>query len=262
MEWGSEDMTETDDSEYEDPDDRANRLYVESCSYDLSKGMTPKTYTPPLRKNRRWRYEVRKNNGQDIKESIIVTSDQGFQTDEESPKSELTVQPRTVADEDIPTVRDKEDNRGRRRRTGSDKDISSDEDSNLFDRPVMESATAWAGSNTDHPSGEHLKFCKRPVTESVTARAADTVEPLVMNVSTVTIELSELRTSVWGETDTSDIPIYKEDCTPECRRPVKVSPDAHAQVAISDNQWNSRDCCFGVCKKADTNRSGTGSCWD
>ena len=49
----------------------------------------------------------------------------------------------------------------------------------------------------------------------------------------------------------------------ECRKPVKVSPDAHAQLVISDNQWNSRDCCFGVCKKADSdNRSGTGLCWD
>ena len=38
MDWGSEDMTETDDSEYEDPVDRANRLYVESCNYDLSEG--------------------------------------------------------------------------------------------------------------------------------------------------------------------------------------------------------------------------------
>ena len=84
-----------------------------------------------------------------------------------------------------------------------------------------------------------------------------------MNVSTVTIELSELRTSVWDETDTSDIPVYKECCTPERRRPVKVSPGAHAQVVISDNQWNSRDYCFGVCKKADSvSRSGTGSCWD
>ena len=44
MEWGSDDMTETDDSEYEDPDERANRLYVESYNYDL---MTPETYTPP-----------------------------------------------------------------------------------------------------------------------------------------------------------------------------------------------------------------------
>ena len=84
-----------------------------------------------------------------------------------------------------------------------------------------------------------------------------------MNVSTVTIELSKLRTRVLGETDTSDKPVYKECCTPKRRWPEQVSPDAHAQVVISDNQWNSRDYCFGVCKKADSvNRSGTGSCWN
>ena len=142
MEWGSDDMTETDDSEYEDPDERANRLYVESYNYDLSEGMTPEIYTPPLRKNRRRRYEVRKKKEPEIEESISGTSDRGFQTDKESPNSEPTVQPRTVADEDIPTVRDKKDDRGRRRRTGSDTDTSSDE-SNLLDRPVTESATAW-----------------------------------------------------------------------------------------------------------------------
>ena len=225
--------------------------------------MTPETYTPPLRKNRRRKHEVRKKNGPEVEESICGTSDREFQTDEESRNSEPTVQPQTVVDEDIPTVRDKKDNRGRRRRTGSDKDISSDEDSKVFDRPVTESVTAWAGSDTDHPRGGHLKFFNRPVTESVTAREADTEEPLVMNVSTVTIELSELRTRMLGETDMSGIPVYKECCTPECRKPGKLSPDAHAQLVISDNQWNSRDCCFGVCKKADSvNRSGTGSCWD
>ena len=68
-----------------------------------------------------------------------------------------------------------------------------------------------------------------------------------MKVSTVTMELSELRTSVCGETDTSDIPVYNECFIPDRRRPVKVSPDANTQVVISDNQWNSRDCCFSVC---------------
>ena len=210
------------------------------------------TYTPPLRKNRRRRYEVRTKNETDIEESICGTIDDGFLTDEESPNSEQMVPPRTVADEDIFTVSDRKDNRGGRTRTGSDEEITSDEDSKLFGRPVTESATAWAGSDTDNPSGEHVKCCKQPVTESVTARASDTEEPLVMKVSTVTMELSELRTSVCGETDTSDIPVYNECFIPECRRPVKVSPDANTQVVISDNQWNSRDCCFGVCKKADS----------
>ena len=157
MEWGSDDMTETDDSEYEDPDERANHLYVESYNYDLSEGMTPETYTPPLRKNRRRRYDVRKKNEPEIQESISGTSDRGFQTDKESPNSEPTVQPRTVADEDILTVRDKKDDRGRRRWTRSDKDISSDECSKLFDRPVKESATAWAGRNSHCPSDEYGK---------------------------------------------------------------------------------------------------------
>ena len=88
---------------------------MESYNYDLSEGMTPKTHTPPLRKNRRRRYEVRKKKETEIEESISVTSDWGFQTDKESPNSEPTVQPRMVADEDIPTVRDKKDNRGRRK---------------------------------------------------------------------------------------------------------------------------------------------------
>ena len=73
--------------------------------------------------------------------------------------------------------------------------------------PVMRSATAWAGSDTDNPSGIYVKCDKQPVgilvdNESITARASDTEEPLVMMVSTVTMELSELRTSVCGETDT------------------------------------------------------------
>ena len=148
-------------------------------------------------------------------------------------------------------------------RAGSDTDLPSDEHSEFFGQPVTNLVTAWVGSYTDHPSGEHLIFSNRLVTESVTARETDTEEPLVMNVSTVTIELSELRTRVLGETDTSDITVYKESCTPKCRKPVKVSPNAHTQLVISDIQWNYRDCCFGVCKKANSvNLSGTGLCGD
>ena len=84
-------------------------------------------------------------------------------------------------------------------------DITSDEDYKLFGRPVTESAMAWDRGDTDNPSEVHVKGCKRPVTESVMARASGTEEPLVMKVSSVTMELSELTTSVCGETDTSDI---------------------------------------------------------
>ena len=93
MEWRSDDMTETDDSEYDDPMDRANRLCVENYNYDLSEGMTPMTYTLPLRRNRRRRYEVRKTKEADLVESVSVTGDRDFQADMGSPESEPMVQP-------------------------------------------------------------------------------------------------------------------------------------------------------------------------
>ena len=114
-------------------------------------------------------YEDRVKHGPEIQETTGRNSELGFQTDEETPNSELTVQPGMVADEDIPTGGDQKDNPGRRRRDGSDADISSDERSDLFDRPVTESVTAWAGSDSHFPSDEHSKNLGRPVTESVTA---------------------------------------------------------------------------------------------
>ena len=47
MEWGSEDMTETDDSDYEGSVEWTYRLYAENYNYDLPEGMTPRTCDPP-----------------------------------------------------------------------------------------------------------------------------------------------------------------------------------------------------------------------
>ena len=44
---GSENRTETDDSEWEDTADRDNRPYGMSNNYNYSEGMAPRTYTPP-----------------------------------------------------------------------------------------------------------------------------------------------------------------------------------------------------------------------
>ena len=133
----------------------------------------------------------------------------------------------------------------------------------MIDRPVTGSLPVCAGTDTDSPSGIYEKNDKQPVTESVTARASDTEEPLVMTVSTVIMALSELRTSVCDDTDIGDIPVYNEYSIPDRRRPVKVLPDVNTQVVKSDNHWNSRDCCFGMCNKADSvDRSGICLCWD
>ena len=52
-----EDMTESDNSEYEDTADRDSRSCVENRDYDFSGNMTRTTYTPPPRRNRRRRYK-------------------------------------------------------------------------------------------------------------------------------------------------------------------------------------------------------------
>ena len=84
-------------------------------------------------------------------------------------RSRLTLniwfQPRTVADNVNRTVRNRNNNRGRWTWPGSENDITSDENYNLFDRPVTESATAGAGIETDSFSVEHVKCCEIPVTE-------------------------------------------------------------------------------------------------
>ena len=54
MEWDSDDMTDSEYSEWEDPEERENRLWVEQYNYDLIEGMTLMTYTPLPRKMVCW----------------------------------------------------------------------------------------------------------------------------------------------------------------------------------------------------------------
>ena len=99
MEWDSDDMTDSEDSEWQDPDERENRLWVERYNYDLIEGMTLMTYTPPTRKNRRRRYEDKVTCTLEVQESNCGTNE-----------LEPAWQPRTDADEDIPSCRDNIDN--------------------------------------------------------------------------------------------------------------------------------------------------------
>ena len=148
-------------------------------------------------------------------------------------------------------------------RAGCDTNSPSEEHSEFFDRPVMESVTAQVGSDTDFPNGKYSKCNDRPVTKAVTARAVDTEKILVMNVSAVATENSELRTIVSGETDQRDIPVYSVECTPESRHPEKISAGALQHVEMSDKQRNYVNYCCNVCGNANSvNRSGTGSCWN
>ena len=119
MDWSSDYMTETDDSDYEETE-------------------------------------------ADIEDSIGSAIDDEFLTNEALPNSEQLVQINTVTDKDILTVSDRKDNRGGRTLTGSDEDITSEDNSKMVDRPVTGSSTAWAGTDTDSPSGIYVKSDKQP----------------------------------------------------------------------------------------------------
>ena len=73
---GSEDMTETDESEWEDTAVRDNRSYEMNNNYNYSEGMTPRTYTPPLRKKRGRKYANLRKYETDIEDYFSDTSEE------------------------------------------------------------------------------------------------------------------------------------------------------------------------------------------
>ena len=168
----------------------------------------------------------------ELEESIIVTSDWVCQTDKESPKLEPTVQPRTVADEDIPKLRDKMVDRGSRTRTGSDKDISSNGESNLFDRPVRESATAWdsrdsqGSSNTEYWNnvGCQAKQAMREMTGNDANISRDKYPDVVKEIARETIR-------AWAENNAQPVEQRSGYQVPGCQ--------CNGRVEYMD--WGSKD---------------------
>ena len=125
MEWDYDDMSDSEDSEWEDPGQRSIRESVERYNRDLFEGMTPMTYTPPPRKNRRKGYENNVKYTPEVPDLIGYTSEMGFQTDEALPHPEPALQLTTDAEEDIPSCRDKKENYGPQMRAESDTDFPS-----------------------------------------------------------------------------------------------------------------------------------------
>ena len=171
---GSEDMTETDDSEWEDPVDRDNRSYVMSNNYNLSEGMAPRTYTPPLRRNRRRRYEIQKRNERDITDYISDTSDEGSRTGENPTSLEQPIQS-IMTDDNVytATLRDDKDTYSQSELTGLTECGAYSSTSELWgsvDRPVTKEDMARSGIRTDFPCREHSDMFDRPDTESASAR--------------------------------------------------------------------------------------------
>ena len=246
MEWKYDDLSDSEDSEWEDPGQRSIRLEVEHYNLDLFEGMTPMTFTPPPRKNRRKWYEDDAQYTPEMLEEIRRINEMGFQTDEDLPQWETELQQTTVADENIPLCRDKKDNYEAKKRAVRDTDSPS---------------IILADSNY----GEFSECFDRPVTQLVTVRDTDAEEALVMNVLTVATEQSELRDMEVHvcETDTRVMPVSWEELTIERLRPASILPGAIQQVKMRNKRWDCVDYCFGVCKTTDrVNQPETCSCWN
>ena len=96
---------------------------------------------------------------------------------------------------------------------------------------------------------EHVKCGEIPVTKLIPVRVLDTEEPLIMRVSTITSELSEVETSAYSENVINDIPVIKECVSPERRRREQLPAYADTQLVMSDYRRGVTDYCFGVCEQ-------------
>ena len=136
-----------------------------------------------------------------------------------------------VDDKDIPTVEDRKDNRGRRSRIGSDKDISSDTDSNLFDRPVTESATAWSGRNSHGPGGEYWKNFGRPMTDVMRKLARNHGYITGDDYSYVVKQLARKTMRAWAEKKARPVEQHADCQVPGCQ----------CEGHIEYMEWDSED---------------------
>ena len=109
------------------------------------------------------------------------------------------VQPRTFVDENIYEVINRIDDRGGRPRTGSDQDISSDEDSNLFSRPVTGSATAEARQDTRGPTKEYGTNIGRMVKEAMMEMARNDVNLSENNYQDPVKKIASVIRRAWAE---------------------------------------------------------------
>ena len=185
---------DSEDSEWEDADNRAIRSMVEHYNFDLVDGMTPMEYVPIPRKSRRkWPKEDLIYTPQ-LREPDIEYCDSVFCTELYSPRLETAVPPSVSVDVEAPSCRDSKRDCGPWKRAGKDMDITSIILANL--------------------NGHNNLGCgDRPVTEAAPELMTKPDETLVMGISPTVINHPELRENVWCETDKRDIPVRREEIT-------------------------------------------------
>ena len=176
----SDEMTETDESEWEDTAVRDNWPYETNNIYNYSEGIIPRTYTPPLKEKRGRKYASPRKYEMDTEDYFSDTSD------EEWPTPEQLVTPCMAADNVNRAVRNRNNNYGRCVWSGSENDITSHEICNHIDRSFTRLATAGAGIKDDNFSVNDVKCGKIPATKLILVGVLDTEKQLIMRVSMIT----------------------------------------------------------------------------
>ena len=123
--------------------------------------------------------------------------------------------------------------------------------------------TTGAGIEIDSLGVDYAKCGEIPVTELIPVGVVDTVEHLVMTVSTITVDVSGLVTSLYSDTDINDSPVVQEYVCPEHRRRDDLSAYVDTQLLVKNCRRKMTVCCFGLCGMTDRlNRLELGWCWD
>ena len=194
------DLSDLEDSEWEDAENRAIRSMIEHHNFDLIDRMTPMEYVPiPRESRRKWPKEdliYRPKSGEpDIEYHASV-----FHTEFASPRLEMAVPPPVSVDVEVPSNREIKRDFDLGKRAGKDMDITKIIMTNL----------------NDH---NDLGYGDRPVTEAAPELMTKPAETLVTCTFPAVIDNPKPREKVWCETEIKDIPVGREEMTSVCRKP-------------------------------------------
>ena len=177
----------------------------------------------------------------DVDDSITTNSNRVIQVEMESRKLEPTVQPRTVANDDILKLRDKPVDRERGSQTGSDSNYSSEEDSNLCDRPVTETATAGDGQDSLDPNNtEYWCNVNLQAMQAMREMTGGDANFLKDNYLDIVINIARTTMRAWAEHDA--LPVEQQtgcevpgcQCNGRVEFMVRGSED---MTEMDDSEW-------------------------
>ena len=172
------DLSDSEDSEWEDAENRAVRRMVQHYNFDLIDGMTPMEYVPiPRESRRKWPKEDLIYRPK-LREPDIESCASVFHTELASPRLETAVPPPVSVDVEVPSCREIKRDVGPWKRAGKDMDITSIIMANL----------------NDH---NNLGYGDRPVTEAAPELMTKPDETLVTGTFPAVIDHPEPTENLW-----------------------------------------------------------------